>query len=409
MDSVSHQQIVAPRRGVEVSFDAVLVGIAIAALVFVPMLRTYGALLFLIAGVLLCARHWTQVVGVCLNYWYLLCLPAFCLLSFAWSQYPALSFRYGLQLMVTTVIALMIATRIGPRLFGRLLFLCFAFAMTASLLSGQTQATTGAWLGIYGSKNALAGAAAIFVVISISQTLDGNATYRFRLAACFGIMTGGLLLLQAQSASALLLIPPAVLIQTGLLILYRLTPLQRIVTVIAVLLLVLLCALLVVVNLDALVRMSLAMMGKDATLTGRTDLWRMATDLIAQRPLFGLGYQAFWVHGNAPAEALWAQFGIDGRSGFNFHNTYLSNAVEIGLVGVVLQVCVLYGAAFTTYLWALRSRSAESTLLFVMVVIVIMVSFVEVPVFFQFSLRTVLIICAFAFAVQGLHETRRRP
>ncbi|KJS40544.1 MAG: polysaccharide polymerase [Roseovarius sp. BRH_c41] len=406
MVPVSRRYITAPAHVVEISLDGVLAGIAVAALVLVPMLRTYGALLFLIAGVLLCARHWTRVAAVCLNYWYLLCLPAFCLMSFAWSQFPGLSFRYGLQLMVTMVIALMIVTRISPRLFGRLLFLCFAIAMVASVLVGQVRVDTGAWLGIYGSKNALAGAAAIFVVISIAQALDSSASYRFRLMACFGIMTGGILLLQAQSMSALLLIPPALLIQAGLLILYRLTPLQRSVTIIAVLLGVSLGVLLVAVNMDALVRTALEMMGKDATLTGRTDLWRMATDLIAQRPLFGVGYQAFWVQGHAPAEALWAQFGIDGRSGFNFHNTYLSNAVEIGLVGVALQVGVLYGAAVVTYLWALRSRSAEATLMFVMVVIVIMISFVEVPVFFQFSLRTVLIICAFAYAVQELRATR---
>lgn len=36
--------------------------------------------------------------------------------------------------------------------------------------------------------------------------------------------------------------------------------------------------------------------GKDASLTGRTDLWAIATDLISQNPIGGYGYGAFWVN-----------------------------------------------------------------------------------------------------------------
>ena len=77
--------------------------------------------------------------------------------------------------------------------------------------------------------------------------------------------------------------------------------------------------------------------GKDVTLTGRTDLWAVAFQEIAERPLLGVGFQAFWVHGNPLAEQLWAQFGISGRGGFHFHNTLISNTVEIGLLGAALQ------------------------------------------------------------------------
>ena len=80
--------------------------------------------------------------------------------------------------------------------------------------------------------------------------------------------------------------------------------------------------------------------------------------------------------------------------------------MEIGFLGVMLQVVILYGAAITTFIWAIRTRRAEASLLFVLVMMVVMVSFVEVPVFFQFSLRTVIFVCAFVFALRGLAAKR---
>ncbi|WP_240804556.1 O-antigen ligase family protein [Qingshengfaniella alkalisoli] len=305
------------------------------------------------------------------------------------------------------IIAVVIAMRLSPKMFGRLLFVFFGIAMIASILFGEVRGDTGAWLGIYGSKNALAGAAATFIVIAASQILDGSAPYGYRLLAVFGGLIGCVLLLLAQSVSAMAVVPPAILIQLGLLLYYRMSSAERFVSVSGLTLLGLLLAILIATNFSALEALMLETTGKDATLTGRTDLWDVALRFIRERPFLGMGYQAFWVHGHAPAEALWAYFGIDGRSGFNFHNTYLSNAVEIGILGVGLQIFVLYGAAILTCVWAVTSHRAEAALMFVMVVIVIIISFVEVPIFFQFSLRSVLIICAFVYGVEGVRANGR--
>ena len=39
----------------------------------------------------------------------------------------------------------------------------------------------------------------------------------------------------------------------------------------------------------------LGFLGKDATLTGRTDLWEFVKICISQRPLLGWGFSAFWL------------------------------------------------------------------------------------------------------------------
>ncbi len=386
--------------------DVILAVVALGGLLFVPVLRSAGALVFLACGSALVARRLQFHIQLSLKYWYILALPIFCLLSSVWSEYPALTFRFSLQLMATVGIAISIASAVSARVFCQTLFALYSLAMLASLLFGDVRNDTGAWLGIYGSKNALAGAAATYVIICAAKVLDGSASSRYRLLAGVGLMGGLVLLLLAQSLSALLIVPPSLLILFLLLVLYRLSPLQQVTVMIFAALASIFMMLLVVIFSDALFAIMLQTTGKDVTLTGRTELWRIAVDLIAERPFFGMGYQAFWVKGHGAAEVLWYTFGIESRSGFNFHNTYLSNAVEIGLAGVALQIIILYGAAIAAFIWALRRRSAEASLLFVLVMMVVMVSFVEVPIFFQFSLRSVIVICVFVFALRGLSNER---
>ncbi|MEL6681964.1 MAG: O-antigen ligase family protein [Pseudomonadota bacterium] len=388
--------------------DAILAFVALAGLVFVPVLKSLGALIFLAAGCALLVRRYQVQAGLCLRYWYIFALPAFCIVSVIWSAYPGATFRSGVQLAATIAIAVSIAATTSARTFSRALFVLYLIAMLASVVFGDVRNDTGAWLGIYGSKNALAGAASTFVIVSLAQVLDSETLPRLRILGLLGAMFGGLMLLMAQSISAIIVLPPAILILILLLFLYRLSPLQQVGLIVFLLIVSALMVVLALVYSDALFALLLDTTGKDATLTGRTDLWRIALALIADRPVLGMGYQAFWVKGHAAAEALWYRFGIDGRSGFNFHNTYLSNAVEIGIFGVFLQVVVLYGAAITTGIWALRTHRAEASLLFILVMMVVMVSFVEVPVFFQFSLRSVIVTCAFVYAVRGLTAARRR-
>ncbi|MEO1139424.1 MAG: O-antigen ligase family protein [Pseudomonadota bacterium] len=401
-----------PRSGIEVITlkpDAILAASAMFGLVFVPVLGTLGALMFLISGCALLIRRWRMQLGLCIRFWPIILLPVFCMVSAIWSEYPIVSFRFGVQFMATVLIAITIAATISARAFGQVLFGLYSLAMLASVLVGDVRNDTGAWLGIYGSKNALAGAAATYVIVCVAQFLDSRASYRHRLLAVLGSLVGVMLLLLAQSISALVLLPPSLFILCSLLILYRLSYSQRIVTVAFATLVAALLVVLVTIFSDMLVAMLLQTTGKDVTLTGRTELWQIALGLIAERPWLGMGYQAFWVHGHSPAEALWFRFGIESRSGFNFHNTYLSNMVEIGAIGVLLQTMVLFGAASMTGLWALRTHRAEASLLFILVMMVVMISFVEVPIFFQFSLRTVIVICAFVFAFHGLEALRQKP
>jgi exopolysaccharide production protein ExoQ len=139
--------------------------------------------------------------------------------------------------------------------------------------------------------------------------------------------------------------------------------------------------------------------GKDATLTGRTDLWIIALQEWAKHPVLGQGYQAFWVVGNPMAEQLWDDFGITTKIGFNFHNTWLSNVVEIGFVGIALQLAIFGTAIVLCLRWAIWHPCVESLFFMMFILRQASLSMLEVVAFSQFDMASLLAICA---AVYGL-------
>jgi exopolysaccharide production protein ExoQ len=96
----------------------------------------------------------------------------------------------------------------------------------------------------------------------------------------------------------------------------------------------------------ALLQWLAATFDKDPTLTGRTYLWFRARDLIADSPILGKGFGAFWQQGNLDAEGLWRFAQIATRQGFNFHNTLYDTLVSLGWLGaIVLGITFVLGLA----------------------------------------------------------------
>ena len=338
----------------------------------------------------------------------MLVLPAYCLVSALWSQYPMLTVRYAVQLGITIAIAIVIAYRVAPATFLRCLFGIYSIGIVGSLLFGRVRDDIGAWLGIFGSKNAFAAVVSGFALTAIAIVFDRSAHWMARLAALAGLAISGPLLIAAQSAGAVLVVIPAVAVAVAVIFSRRMSPLQKAFMNIMTAACGILIALVVAGYGDVLFESLLYFSGKDVTLTGRTELWDYGLQVIAEHPWLGVGYQAFWVQGNEAAEMLWASFGIASREGFNFHNTYISNAVEIGIVGLAIQVLMLYGAWVGTLVWALRAPGPDNAFLAGFLTLVICASFGEVAVFFQFSVTSIIAVCALVYAAQANQAWKRR-
>jgi exopolysaccharide production protein ExoQ len=384
---------------VTISPSALAAAGVLLALVFVFQLGSASALAFLAFGILLVALRPMSILDETARFGWIYLLPIWCVLTMFWSHYPSLPLRYGVQLGLTLVFAVTMAARLSPAVLVRLIWLTFAAAAVASLLVGKVRPDGLGWLGIYGSKNAFAMAMSVFVLVSFAFVLDSRAGRLWRLSGLGGCIIGLFLVIQAQSTGALA--ATAFVLAGGTVIsqLHRFSTYQRVVLgLLAALALVFVT--LVVTSAEEHIRdFILTTTGKDATLTGRTELWIIALEEWSKHPILGQGYQAFWVVGNPMAEQLWDDFGIAEKMGFNFHNTWLSNVVEIGFLGVALQL-VIFGTAVVSCLrWAIWHPCVESLFFMMFILRQASLSMIEVVAFSQFDMASLLAVCA---AVYGL-------
>lgn len=381
---------------------------AFAGLVLNAMFGSLAALTFMACGGLLIVSHIPATVDSLRRWWFVLLLPAYCILTALWSQYPVNSIRAGIQLMFTAVVAIVLTGRLSIATLMRLMFVVYGIGVVASLLFGRT-GLGGSWLGVFGSKNAFAAHIAVFALIAVAVALDGKSPVMLRALGALGALASGPLLILAQSAGATMMVAPCVAIIVLSLLSARLSGGQKFFMFSVLLILAAALTLVVVTMGDTLLAEILEGSGKDATLTGRTDLWATGLSYIAERPLQGLGYRAFWVSGFAPAEELWAMFDVPSGAGFNFHNTYISNAVEIGLIGLGLQIAIMYGGAILMGALTILRPSAPNALLLAMQTLMILRSFIEVEVFFEFSIRSIMGIATLIYAAAGLIALRPKP
>lgn len=408
MPVAAHGTLARPGWVVTVCPNAVLAFGAMAALLFVPILGGKAALAFLVFGLALVVRRPGAALAEARAQAPLWLLVGWCLASVAWSDAPALTLRYGVQLALTVAIAVAIAARLSPGAFLKAVLIAYLAAGLASLASGRARGDGLGFLGIFNSKNALANAGSILLLAGVCLALDRRVPGRWRALAAGGAALGAVLVLRANSvggavASAAVLGALALIVM-----LRRLPPGPRLVAGLLGFMAAGLGLLVLLSQIDAIAAQFLEATGKDFTLTGRTDLWAVALAEIAERPVLGAGFQAVWVHGNPLAEALWAEFGVESRTGFHFHNAFLSNAVEIGLPGAALQAALVLGALAGGIAWALRDTGAGPLFVALFLVRQAVLSLIEVPYFFQFDHGTLLTVAAIVFVSRARAKRGRR-
>lgn len=380
--------------------EAPLAVAAAAALVLIPVFHTLAALAFLGFGMLLVIARPTPMLAVLWRYRLIFVLPVFCTLSTLWSEAPGASLRAGVQLTATCVIAVVLAARLPQQAFLIAVFAALMMTVALSLALGSYRADTGALVGFYGSKNAMAWAAALSTLLAVGLAAARGVPGVVRLGAAVSAPIALAAMVLAQSVSALGYLPIGLTAFAAILLMRPFRASVRIVTALFLTLGLTYLLLLATIHAEALSAAFFDATGKDVTLTGRTDLWQIALAYISERPALGVGYQAFWIHGNPTAEAIWRAFGIASRSGFNFHNTYLSNAVEIGMTGVAMQVVLMAAAFLVTARRALATGDPVDALMFAAVAMLMSITPVEVPVFTQFNLQSVLVIVAIVYATK---------
>ncbi len=145
-------------------------------------------------------------------------------------------------------------------------------------------------------------------------------------------------------------------------------------------------------------------LGRDATLTGRTEIWHVLSYAIKQRPLLGYGWAALWIDGSPTTIRLWAR--NYGEPFYHAHNGYLDLAAQLGLVGVTLSVFLLLWllVVYSSRFFAKPSVTAGWPV--VLLVVNLMYNFTEV---ISFTNTTWLLLVALAAMASSNRKADRCP
>jgi exopolysaccharide production protein ExoQ len=292
----------------------------------------------------------------------LLAFPAFALFSTLWSEAPDVTGKQALELLFYFATIIVISRPI------RLIHMAAAlqigtFVCCLLCLAVQPSALHGSPLyGLLGSKNQVSFVAQLLLLSSMAVALDAEMPRLLRLHSIAALALAVLEIRLAQSAGGLLSSVAAVSAFVGLLLIGRLRLPLRAAVAIGSLLTV--SPLLFVANdvVEQVQDFQMKVLHKDATLTGRTELWTFARSLIAERPVLGHGFAAFWRQGNMDAEGLWQEFAIDARAGYNFHNQFIETQVELGLVGLIILISTLIYIGVPSMWRAIRRPSLGNAL-----------------------------------------------
>jgi O-antigen ligase len=98
----------------------------------------------------------------------------------------------------------------------------------------------------------------------------------------------------------------------------------------------------------------LNLLGKDATLTGRTKIWAAVIQLIHERPLLGYGYAAAWSD-DGPRGVLNRIVKLAGYKPEHSHNGWLEQWLGMGLVGLTAWT-LLWLSTLVQSVWSVFTR-----------------------------------------------------
>ena len=268
-------------------------------------------------------------------------LPVWGTLSTVWSLYPIRTLPTGLMILILTLFGYYIAARFTPRqqmqlfVFAGLMTTLLSF-LTVVVLPGagvdHKNSTTGLQ-GIFPHKNVCAVVTIELLTVGFCYAFRGKNAPAKRIAF-IALLT--LLIVGTMARTGWIMLVLVVAFIGILKCLHRLRPLERFAVTWFLPALSAVLIWLVAENSASI----LHLLGKGATLSGRTGIWQVVFLAIVKRPLLGFGYGAFWVAGNPEATRLALMINDPGLS--NAENGVLQIWLELGLIGVLILLASLF-------------------------------------------------------------------
>ncbi|PTS86536.1 O-antigen ligase, partial [Caulobacter sp. HMWF009] len=336
-----------------------------------PVLRlmwlpVYGLILGLALWRLpLLLRFWFPVALCCL-------MIGWVFASASWSFDPGTTQRRAVAAAFTTLFGLYFVASFDGRRMAEIIATTFLILAAGGLLATiaypkmgvQHDINAGDWRGVWFEKNQM-GAMMVQGALAAVAALAAGSRHRKTLVAT--ILLCGFMVLMSKSKTSLVCLM-IVLAGAGTLTLMRRGPATAILLVWLGVTVGGFAALIMWLSPETVY----AALGKDPSLTGRTEIWESLLRQSAKAPLTGYGYAVFWREDSVPAN--WVRH----DTGWNVptaHNGWLDMLVQLGWIGVCL-IAVTLGLAVLAALFRFR-RVADGYWATLYLAIFLLVTFSE--------------------------------
>ncbi|MBW4631880.1 MAG: O-antigen ligase family protein [Iphinoe sp. HA4291-MV1] len=320
--------------------------------------------IYMVTFLLVIARWKSFVYVVQKNMWIWL-LIGIALASVLWTVAPEITPRRSILLLATTVFGVYLATRYTLReqlellawTFALIILLSFVFAVALpfyGVMSIQEEgAHAGAWRGVMRQKNTLGRIMDMSTIVFLLLCFKNSGLQaKYKWVAWIGFILSAILIILSTSKTALVILL-TIIVLVPLYRIWRSNYTLVVPLTITVILVVGSSATLVLDNLPTIA----TALGKDVTLTGRTEIWSVMLELISQKPLLGYGFNAFWIDWDHEVTAyVWRTLEWECPTA---HNGWMDLFAELGISGLTVFSISYVTTCVRGVIWLRTTRTVE--------------------------------------------------
>ncbi len=340
----------------------------------------------------LAVRHLPKLVRVAVFNPFLILAVLWCGLSYLWSIEPDVTLRRSVALLMTTLFGLVLAARYQWNELVVRLALVFLFTALISLvlavlvprLGVMQEIHQGAWRGAWLEKNSFGVRMAMGLALMMSAF--AMQPKRWWLWVPAGVLCFGLVIMSTSKAALL----AAIVALVGFFVIrvFRRFPVLRIPVMYSVVIGLGVLGFLLTFMPD----MMFDLIGKERTLTGRTDIWQALVLAIKEKQLLGYGYGAFWHDTNGPS--YWVRFSLEWGVP-TAHNGWMETWLSVGVVAVIL-FAIIYVVTALLALDRLYRGGVENYWVILSTILFLMISLSESTILQQNDLSWVVFVATSA-------------
>ncbi len=294
----------------------------------------YLALLFLTRSV------WADLIFLVRRYVWVFAVVASAIVSSIWSQDPRTTFSAALRLLLDVLFVIYLFKRYSPQRLMRLLVLfgwivgiaCVGVVLLLPKFGIDNQDAHGAWQGIFSHKN-FCGYVLVFLMTPVFFLRRRGVIDQIHGIAYCVFLSLIIVLSQSRTSWTMLFVLFVLVTMFQVICRFRYRDAAVLVSCLFLILGAVACT-----SFNLLPNL-FAMMGKEATLNGRVEIWQPVMLSIMKRPLTGYGYCAFWR-------------GLSGESGViasivgwvppHAHNGFLNVALQVGIPGLIVLIAAWF-------------------------------------------------------------------